>query len=386
MPRKNSKKRKRDIHDELPKSKRKRKVGFIAPGGDFTSVGERECKEQVSQLWKEIQRRLRARDENTRKKTISRSDLRDYEDKTGHIARQVNASEKQCEKTEKEISKMLMEQKKLASQQKKMKDEYKREFDSLNAEITQMRKADKKSQNMISYTHYQQTQQQQPPHVKNPKYDPSKLPNHLKPCLVILKKIRKHSNGWVFEKPVDLLRYKDYLEVVSRPMCLQKVEENLYTGVYSSIQMFGKDVKQIFINAKSYNPSTNQVHQWAAEQEAIFDAMFKHATQGRKPKEDLQTTLSREELRALQERIQDLLPVQLQQVSELVRKHQEQSNSDELQLDLDSLPVPVLRQLQKLVRKPKHARRNQRQRIKRQLEDLKHSKTPASFGLPPPPS
>ena len=54
-------------------------------------------------------------------------------------------------------------------------------------------------------------------------------------------------------------KYPGYLEVVQRPMCLIQVKANLYNGIYAGIALFGKDLRQIFINAKAYNPAAHQV-------------------------------------------------------------------------------------------------------------------------------
>eukprot|EP00493_Phyllostaurus_siculus_P026833 UN27179 len=91
-------------------------------------------------------------------------------------------------------------------------------------------------------------------------------------------------------------------------MCLEKVEESLYNGVYSNVHLFAKDARQIFINAKSYNPEGNQVHQWAVELEALVNKYVERATEGRNPQEDNKkmqnASLSNQELKALQDRIQ----------------------------------------------------------------------------------
>jgi hypothetical protein len=63
-----------------------------------------------------------------------------------------------------------------------------------------------------------------------------------------------------------------------------------------------------------------------------------------------------------------------------------------MSLDLDILPIHVLRELQEFVRKPRINKRAQRQRIKRELRDLETnpntSLPPPSqrsgFGMPPP--
>lgn len=53
--------------------------------------------------------------------------------------------------------------------------------------------------------------------------------------------------------------YKDYLDTISRPMCINQVRTNLYSGVYTNVNQFAKDMRQIWTNAKAYNPPSHQV-------------------------------------------------------------------------------------------------------------------------------
>ncbi|XP_022875766.1 transcription factor GTE7-like [Olea europaea var. sylvestris] len=98
----------------------------------------------------------------------------------------------------------------------------------------------------------------------------------LKECRLILTKLMKHKNGWIFNKPVDAatLGLHDYHQIVKRPMDLGTVKSNLTKNLYSHPSEFAADVRLTFNNALLYNPKTDQVHGMAEQLLASFEKLF----------------------------------------------------------------------------------------------------------------
>eukprot|EP00492_Amphilonche_elongata_P000507 TRINITY_DN1287_c0_g1_i2.p1 TRINITY_DN1287_c0_g1~~TRINITY_DN1287_c0_g1_i2.p1 ORF type:complete len:176 (+),score=45.93 TRINITY_DN1287_c0_g1_i2:53-529(+) len=103
------------------------------------------------------------------------------------------------------------------------------------------------------------------------KYDMSRLQPHLHKIGEVLQKYYNLPRIAQFAHPVDTLTYPHYLRVIQRPMCLDKVREKLFSGVYRDENDFVKDVMQIWVNAQIFNPAHNQVHLWAAEFQHTFE-------------------------------------------------------------------------------------------------------------------
>lgn len=228
------------------------------------------------------------------------------------------------------------------------------------------------------------------------------LPPQIKPCDTIMKRLEKLEFIYVFEDPVDVTKYLDYLTVVKTPMCMETVRENLYNGRYTSLSQFAKHVRLVFANARVYNPSTNPVHKWAIQYADLFEDMYRRATSASAvamQKKSKEAVLTPAEVNSLQNKLADLPSTSMQYVVDFLRKElPEKYSENEITIDLDSLPGKVLLKLQELVMheakmKPKN-RSQKRQRIKRQIETLQKETSfgpppvlpPPYLGLPPPPS
>eukprot|EP00494_Astrolonche_serrata_P006934 UN06959 len=75
----------------------------------------------------------------------------------------------------------------------------------------------------------------------------------------------------VFKEAVPRNLYPNYYIKIRRPMWLHKVRDNLYGDRYKNIKDFDQDMKQIWINAREFNPSQNQVHQWAIQLSNLYE-------------------------------------------------------------------------------------------------------------------
>ncbi len=86
-------------------------------------------------------------------------------------------------------------------------------------------------------------------------------------CKNIIKKLRECKNSWPFRKPVDQKEVPDYFEVITEPMDIQTLENNLESGCYKNKEIFVKDLRKIFNNAKQYNKPHTIYHKYAKDLE-----------------------------------------------------------------------------------------------------------------------
>ncbi|VVB08162.1 unnamed protein product [Arabis nemorensis] len=95
-------------------------------------------------------------------------------------------------------------------------------------------------------------------------------------CFALLRLLREHQLGWLFNKPVDPVKLKipDYFSVISKPMDLGTIKSKLLKSAYSSADEFADDVRLTFSNAMFYNPPENLVHKVAKELNEIFEVRW----------------------------------------------------------------------------------------------------------------
>lgn len=72
-------------------------------------------------------------------------------------------------------------------------------------------------------------------------------------CRQVLDIVWEHHDSEPFKEPVDTLENTDYLQIVSSPMDLRTVKEELIGGNYESQSQFIKDMRMIFSNSRKYN-------------------------------------------------------------------------------------------------------------------------------------
>ena len=90
-------------------------------------------------------------------------------------------------------------------------------------------------------------QQKTPPNPKQWKHD----------CMELLKKMSQMPDSEPFREPVDEEEFPDYNRVVTYPMDLSLVKENLTCGEYNSPLDLQKDILLIFSNSLKYNTNKN---------------------------------------------------------------------------------------------------------------------------------
>lgn len=99
----------------------------------------------------------------------------------------------------------------------------------------------------------------------------------MKQCETLLRRLMSHEYGWVFNKPVDVVKLNlpDYLTIIKHPMDLGTVKRKLSSGVYNSPHDFVADVRLAFSNAMTYNPPGNDVHTMARTLSQFFEVRWK---------------------------------------------------------------------------------------------------------------
>lgn len=98
------------------------------------------------------------------------------------------------------------------------------------------------------------------------------LKERLRPCGEILNVIMQHEHAEIFKREVDRKIYPHYYTKIKNPMWLNKVKSNLYAGYYKTEIEFQREMSQVWINAKEFNPETNAVHVWATLLEKLFNS------------------------------------------------------------------------------------------------------------------
>lgn len=94
-----------------------------------------------------------------------------------------------------------------------------------------------------------------------------------KNCGNLLQRLMKHKHGWVFNEPVNarLLGLHDYHDIIKHPMDLGTVKNKLAQNLYKSPAEYAEDVRLTFSNAMTYNPPGQDVHVMAALLSEIFE-------------------------------------------------------------------------------------------------------------------
>ncbi|XP_033752647.1 tyrosine-protein kinase BAZ1B-like isoform X2 [Pecten maximus] len=106
-------------------------------------------------------------------------------------------------------------------------------------------------------------------------YTSRRAPSELSICEQIVGDIMKMESSWPFLLPVSKKDVPDYHRIVKHPMDLQLVKDKLKCMVYGSVEEVIEDVKQIFINAETYNKVGSEVLDCKDEVERNFALLIK---------------------------------------------------------------------------------------------------------------
>ena len=213
----------------------------------------------------------------------------------------------------------------------------------------------------------------------------------VKKCYNLLQRLKKHSCSVPFLDPVDAvaLGIPDYYQIITEPMDLSTVERNLKNGVYTSTLHFGNDLRKIWSNSFRYNAPGSEIYNMTSEMSIYFEKLFKEienipltenihdlqkkvdrlskslkelhskggkssqlGTKSSKTSSTSDKPMNMNEKRMLGQNIRNLPPEYLRGVWEIVSEGMphNQSHKEELEFDIDTLPVKVTRELEKYVK------------------------------------
>ncbi|RAL45288.1 hypothetical protein DM860_014698 [Cuscuta australis] len=224
-----------------------------------------------------------------------------------------------------------------------------------------------------------------------------------KSCCVLLERLMKHKHGWVFNQPVDTvgLGLHDYYDIIKHPMDLGTVKSRLDSNWYKSPREFAEDVRLTFNNAMTYNPKGQDVHvmaelllqifenKWAlieaeicpptpasrkgpklpnsetrkvlSRSESMTTPKLKpanHLNTGRvaapkkpKAKDPDKRDMTYEEKQKLSMNLQNLPSEKLESVVQIIRKRNSSlcQQDDEIEVDIDSVDIETLWELDRFV-------------------------------------
>mmetsp|Transcript_16206 Transcript_16206/g.25681 ORF Transcript_16206/g.25681 Transcript_16206/m.25681 type:complete len:565 (-) Transcript_16206:77-1771(-) len=241
----------------------------------------------------------------------------------------------------------------------------------------------------------------------------AKLSGSMSKCRNLVQALLNHKHGWVFAAPVDpvQLNIPTYFDIIKNPMDLATIKEKLNNCQYDEVEQFGGDVRTVWNNAIKFNGKKSDVSKMAMELSNFFEERYRKIPKGPfirqslkkkkgkskkaaagDPEVSMELTKLKREMDAMRKRINkyskkeikpmknmplsykekqmlrkdimDLSPEKLQDVVEIVTRRMPQlqvGEEDEMEIDIDQLDIPTLRELQEYVRK---SQPNQRRKSK----------------------
>ena len=217
---------------------------------------------------------------------------------------------------------------------------------------------------------------------------PKTLSDASRKCLKILASLKKHQYSFPFLKPVDpiTLQVPDYFDIVKEPMDLGTVERNLRNGVYANPSQFASDIRKIWNNSFLYNAKGSDIYHMTVSMSNYFEKLFSevesnsgtetyielHKKVEKLTKEikelhtknpsgggglKLHKSLSQinekpmtlQEKKNLGQNIRNLPAQYLRGVWEIVNDGILNQHKEELEFDIDTLPVKKCRELERYV-------------------------------------
>ena len=199
-------------------------------------------------------------------------------------------------------------------------------------------------------------------------------------CKEILNAVRGHSCAGPFLLPVDpvLLGIPDYPNIIKHPMDLNTVGKKLSSNQYSSQLEFEEDISLIWTNAMTYNAPSSPVYKMTEEIKGYYESILKdeqrklettvskktggraHVTskyvdfegnvEGRKKHSSKAVFSDRpltiQEKKVLSQLIRELPQNCLWDVWKIVSPEQHGMSTEEMEFDIDTLPLKTARELE----------------------------------------
>ncbi|ORX63145.1 hypothetical protein DM01DRAFT_1379671 [Hesseltinella vesiculosa] len=96
-------------------------------------------------------------------------------------------------------------------------------------------------------------------------------PPHYNQMRHLVSELQSHASCWPFIEPVNADEVTDYYEVITDPMDLTTLEQNVEGDVYGTMEEFVTDVQKIFDNCRTYNAEGTNYAKCATRLERYFN-------------------------------------------------------------------------------------------------------------------
>ena len=177
----------------------------------------------------------------------------------------------------------------------------------------------------------------------------------LNACKAAVRDLRKHKDAGVFLEPVDwkALGIVDYPKIIKRPMDLGTVLKRLEGGQYSSVLDVAADIDLVWSNAMTYNQDESYIYNIAAELKAYADKKMAPLVAAARDAGETPQELTFEMKRQLNENAALLGSKDLYGMVGIVedscRRAIDQSNPQEVEIDMDALDLHTFLKVDKYV-------------------------------------
>lgn len=201
----------------------------------------------------------------------------------------------------------------------------------------------------------------------------------IRKALSIVHKLQRHPYASPFLHPVDLSSAPHYFQVIDEPMDLSTVERNLREGKYTNAYELASDIRKIWSNAFAYNQQGSEIYKATVELSAYFETLFQgnegllftsrndaieelckqlealkreiKDIKGNKTRNGTSKSMTLQEKKALGQEIRALQPQYLRGLIAILRDSLPSAiQGEELEFDLDALPVKTCRELERYVK------------------------------------
>ncbi|CAM9916860.1 unnamed protein product [Ectocarpus sp. 13 AM-2016] len=147
--------------------------------------------------------------------------------------------------------------------------------------------------------------------------------------------------------------YPDYHQIVSTPMDLGTIQENIRQNVYPSLEACAKDVRTVWTNAYLYNPAKSVVAQGARALSKVFEGMYNKINPtdfnyAREPNVDERNKLSRDIYRVEDSQLAEAVQLLEQRCPDAVVRDDEEGY---FVVKVEALPSPVFWEVELYLRR-----------------------------------
>jgi len=177
----------------------------------------------------------------------------------------------------------------------------------------------------------------------------------LSQCKAAVRELRKHKDAAAFLEPVDwkTLGIKDYPTIIKRPMDLGTIMKRLDSGGYSSVLDVAADIDLVWSNAMTYNQDESYIYNVALDLKTFSDRKMAPIVAAARESGETPNELTFEMKRRLNENAGLLSSKDLYGmvgiVEESCKRAIDQSNPQEVEIDIDSLDVQTFLKVEKYV-------------------------------------